>query len=242
MERFNELGTSALAQHVLHRKIILDLFAKALQRDSETGKYSLEKTVHSIVFPMRATSDDVPFEQQDLWIIDERLTYHSFLSSDKPLKGLEGIDSQSESRPDILIFDRPLAFGEDDQPLSSLVVIECKRPARDNYREESPTSQVYRMIREVRDRKMKDSHGRLLRPANSQIPSYGYTICDLTPDLETRVQNMGAFRTPDNLGYYGFNQNLNAYYEVISYNKLLRDARKRNRVLFDKLNIPVTGT
>jgi hypothetical protein len=242
MERFNELGTSALAQYVLHRKIILDLFEKALQRDPNTGRYSLEKTVHNIVFPMRTTSDDVPFAQQNLWIIDERLTYHSFLSSDKPLKSLEPIDNPSDSRPDILIFDRPLAFGEDGQPLTSIVVVEFKRPDRDDYRDEDPISQVYRMIRDVRDGKMKDSQGRWLRTASSQIPSYAYIICDLTPDLETRVQNMGAFRTPDNQGYYGFNLNLNAYYEIISYNKLLGDARKRNRVLFDKLNIPVAAS
>jgi hypothetical protein len=49
---------------------------------------------------------------------------------------------------------------------------------------------------------------------------------------------MAAFRTPDNLGYYGFNPTLNAYYEVISYRKLLADAQKRNRILFEKLNIP----
>ena len=191
---------------------------------------------------MRTTSDDVPFEQQNLWIIDERLTYHSFLSSDKPLKNLEPIDNLSGSRPDILIFDRPLAFGADDQPLSSIVVVEFKRPDRDDYRDEDPISQVYRMIREVREGKMKDSHGRLLKPASSQIPSYAYIICDLTADLEIRVQNMGAFRTPDNQGYYGFNPHLNAYYEIISYTKLLSDARKRNRVLFDKLNILVPAS
>jgi hypothetical protein len=27
------------------------------------------------------------------------------------------------------------------------------------------------------------------------------------------------------------------YYEVMDYNKLLRDAEKRNRIFFDKLNI-----
>jgi hypothetical protein len=63
----------------------------------------------------------------------------------------------------------------------------------------------------------------------------------LTPALEIRVQNMGARRTPDNLGYYGFNESLNAYYEIISYNKLLADATKRNRVLFEKLNLPSTA-
>ena len=242
IERFNELGTSTLAQYVLHRKIILDLFEKALQRDLETGKYSLEKTVHNIVFPMRTTSEDVPFEQQNLWIIDERLTYHSFLSSNKPLKSLEHIENPSDSRPDILIFDRPLAFGEDGQPLASIVVVEFKRPDRGEYRGEYPISQVYRMIREVRDGKMKDSNGRWIRTASSQVPAYAYIICDLTPDLETRVQNMGAIRTPDNQGYYGFNQTRNAYYEIISCNKVLGDARKRNRVLFDRHNIPVTAS
>ena len=42
------------------------------------------------------------------------------------------------------------------------------------------------------------------------------------------MQNMGGRRTPDNLGYYGYNETLNAYYEVISYAKLLADAKKRN--------------
>ena len=48
---------------------------------------------------------------------------------------------------------------------------------------------------------------------------------------------MGARRTPDNLGYYGFNKSLNAYYEIISYNKVVADAKKRNRILFEKLNL-----
>lgn len=51
---------------------------------------------------------------------------------------------------------------------------------------------------------------------------------------------MGARKT-DNLGYYGFNETLNAYYEVISYTKRLADAKKRNRILFEKLNLPTTA-
>jgi hypothetical protein len=47
---------------------------------------------------MRTTSDDVPFEQQNLWIIDERLTFHYFLSSDQPLSTIRVIESGSESR------------------------------------------------------------------------------------------------------------------------------------------------
>jgi hypothetical protein len=238
VEDENEIGKTALAQYVLHRRVILEHLQKALERDPDTGKYALEKTIHQLVFPMRATSQDVPFEQQNLWIIDERLTFHTFLSSDKPLSTLSVIENGSDSRPDLLIFDRPLAFSENGGALQSIVVVEFKKPDRDQYRDEDPVSQVYRLVREIREGKMQDKAGRYIRPASSSIPAYCYIICDLTPPVEIRIQNMGARKTPDNLGYYGFNEALNAYYEIISYAKLLDDAKKRNRVLFEKLNLP----
>jgi hypothetical protein len=89
LDSFNEIGKSALAQYVGHRKIILELLEKAVSRDGGTGKYPLEEVVHGLVFPMRTTSDDVPYEQQNLWILDERLSYHSFLASDLEIKSAE---------------------------------------------------------------------------------------------------------------------------------------------------------
>lgn len=232
----NEIGKTALAQYVVHRRVILDLLEKALALDPETGKYNLEKTIHSLVFPMRITSDDVPFEQQNLWIIDERLTFHSFLSSDMPLRTVPVMDSESDSRPDILIFNHRLAFSEDSHPLTSIIVIEFKKPDRANY-DEDPVSQAYRMIRDVHAGRLKDRAGRPIRAVSRNIPAYCYIVCDLTPPLETRIENMSGRRTPDNLGYYGFNDTLNAYYEIISYEKIVADAKKRNRILFEKLNL-----
>jgi hypothetical protein len=118
------------------------------------------------------------------------------------------------------------------------LLIEFKRPLRDVYDEEDPVTQVYRLVREIKAGRMKDSKGRLIRPASGDIPAYCYVIADLTEALEIRLQDMGATRTPDNMGYYGFNPTLTAYYEVISYAKVLADAKKRNRVLFDKLGLP----
>lgn len=40
------------------------------------------------------------------------------------------------------------------------------------------------------------------------------------------------------MDYYGFNHNINAYIEIISYEKLLEDSKKRNKILFDKLFKP----
>jgi hypothetical protein len=54
LEDENEVGKTALAQYVIHRRVILDLLAKALKQDPVTGKYALEKTVHSLIFPTSA--------------------------------------------------------------------------------------------------------------------------------------------------------------------------------------------
>ena len=238
IKQVNEVGNNTLAQYVIHRRAILDLLKDALSFNARNGSYSLEETVHQLIFPLHRSSDDVPPEQQNLWIIDERLTYHLFLTSDKPLKSISQISSASSDRPDIVLFNRPLVFGDGRSPITSIVVIEFKRPGRTDYRRENPIRQVYRMVRSIRDGHYNDRDGMPIRPLNSSIPAYCYIICDLTPKLEDRLVDMSALKTPDNQGYYGFNQTLNAYYEVISYGKLLNDAKKRNRVLFDKLQLP----
>jgi len=99
---------------------------------------------------MRAASDDVPYEQQNLWIIDERLAYHGYLASDLPLHTATVLGNESQSRPDIMLFDRALTFAEDEAVLNSLVIVEFKKPDRSNYRNEDPIEQVYRLIREIK--------------------------------------------------------------------------------------------
>lgn len=56
--------------------------------------------------------------------------------------------------------------------------------------------------------------------------------------LATDAENAGLNKTPDGEGYFGYNAPRGAYIEVISYNKLVKDAKKRNQVLFDKLFRP----
>ncbi|MBZ5500260.1 MAG: ATP-binding protein [Acidobacteriia bacterium] len=237
LERENELGKSSLAQYVIHRKVILEFLERSLQADPETGKYPLEEIIHKIIYPMRTTSDDVPYEQQNLWIIDERLSYHWFLASDMPLDAVRVLENSSESRPDIMIFDRALSFTEDDAALNSLVIIEFKKPDRSNYPKEDPVDQVYRLIREIKGGHFKDKAGREIKVQSERIPAYAYVICDTTKQIEDIAKSKGMLTTPDNLGYYVYNPNFSAYVEIISYAKLLRDAKKRNRILFDKLHL-----
>lgn len=240
LERANELGKSSLAEYVAHRKVILEFLEKSLKTDPVTGKYPLEEIIHQIIYPMRTTSDEVPYEQQNLWIVDERLSYHWFLASDMPLDAANVLVNDSQARPDLMIFDRALTFTEDDAPLNSLVIIEFKKPDRAAYKED-PVDQVYRLIRDIKSGHFKDRDGREIKVQSPQIPAYAYVICDTTKAVDIIAENKGMHRTPDNLGYYGYNPALSAYVEIISYTKLLHDAKKRNRILFDKLHLPTTS-
>jgi hypothetical protein len=144
-QEYNEVGMLALAQHVVHRRIILKLAERAIAQDPINDKFAYEKAIHNLVFPMKHTSDDVPMDRQNLWIIDEKLTYHSFLASDVRLKDMKYLENPSASRPDIAILNHPLAFTDGSQPLTSMVIVEFKRPDRNDY-EEAPVDQVYRLV------------------------------------------------------------------------------------------------
>ena len=67
--------------------------------------------------------------------------------------------------------------------------------------------------------------------------SYLYAVCDITTTLEQILDFHDFSQTPDKLGYYKYNDKMNAYIEILSYDKIINDAKKRNRILFDKLGI-----
>lgn len=237
IEQFNDFGKASLAQYIVHRKALLDLFSNNLKRD-ERGKYSLERDVHQLIFPLRNTSDDVDFEHQNLWIIDEKLAYHKYLASDKEFNQMQGeIALQSAERPDVIVFNHPFAFVEGETPYSSIAIIEFKRPMRDDYDDrENPISQVYGYIKRIQTGEVRDRNGRPI-PSLTNMPFYAYIICDLTPKIKEFAEFSGFVLAPDQLGYFDFNKNLNTYIEIISFDKLIADAKKRNRVLFDKLQL-----
>lgn len=240
LDEYNELGVSALAQYIQHRKIILEFLDRAINvRDGEKN-FPLEKVVHQLVFPMQHTSDDIPYSQQNLWMIDERLTFHSFISSDKRNKSLRVLESSDIQRGDIVIFDEKIIFSDDtpdEKPLNSIVVIEFKQPGRSKYKEgENPVLQAANVIKAIRASKYKVD-GRILPVANADIPATIFCVADLTPRLRQILVDFDANVTPDNQGYYGYHRTHKVYYEVIDYTKMLQDAKKRNRIFFDKLNL-----
>jgi hypothetical protein len=240
MENYNELGASALAQYIAHRKIILDFLDRAITQEPNTKKFPLERVVHQLVFPMRATSEDTPYHEQNLWIIDERLTFHTYIASDKRLDSHETFSSPDEKRPDLFIYDQKIVFGEGDKdhPINSITLVEFKRPQRDDYTAaDNPLMQSFDLVNRIRSGEFKTSRGRPITLSNDKVPAFCYIISDVTPSLKNILQTLDAFPTPDNQGYYGFQKTFGIYYEVSDYDKLLSDARKRNRIFLDKLSL-----
>jgi hypothetical protein len=238
LDEENELGKAALAKYVVHRRTILELLEGALKVRPD-GKYAREDLIHSLIYPMRATSDDVEFSRQNLWVVDERLAYHTHLASDLPLKRLKVVNSAAGDEPDLVIFNTPRAFTETKSPFQSVVIVEFKRPERNEYtkNEEDPVEQVLRYVRKIKDGGAKDKDGKTLNVGT--VPFYAYVLCSLTKRVKAILEDMDFTKTPDNEGYFKYHQNSGCYIEVISYDKVLHDAKKRNRAFFEHLQIPM---
>jgi hypothetical protein len=242
LEHFNELhkdlyakiievGNAKLSEYVIHRKLVIDLFDKLLKRKAT------EKAVHSLIFPLKTLSDEIGFEDHNLWMLDEKLSYHKYLASDKSFKQIEETTSDSQERPDIIVFNKPFVFSNDDKPYGSIVLIEFKRPMRDDYTDtENPILQINKYAREIIEGEAKDKNGREF-DIRKNTPIYAYIICDLTKKLKGFAKDSGYKLLPSGDGYFSFNDNYNMYIEVMSFDKVLKDSKERNRVLFEKLNL-----
>ena len=243
LRRAEDIKKSDLANYVSHRRVILDLLEKALKRTSD-GKYVREDLIHSLIMPMRMDSNEVAPDSCNLWLLDERLAFHDYLASDKSLKSIPITDSADGKEPDILalnVFDNPILVSEGDRlPLASIVVVEIKRPMRNDAtegKEKDPIEQALHYLDGVRKGKVQTSGGRPI-PNSANIPGFCYVICDITPTIEDRCRMHDAIRTSDGLGYFFYNKNFGAYVEVVSFDRLVNAAKERNRAFFDKLGLP----
>jgi len=234
-ESVTELSRASLAEYVVRRKAVVDLLDKALAAD-EDGKYSKESRIHSIICPMQATSDEIKLDDMNLWLIDDRLAYHHFLASDKRINTLPLLENDVDKRMDLAVFDAALSYTADPDNINSITIVELKRPQRDDG-DNDPVLQVLKYVRDIRAGKIKKANGRGLGDM-SRVSFYCYIIGDLTQSMRESAESRSLTATQDKEGYFGYNPMYGAYIEVISYDKLLKDAKQRNRALFDKLFEP----
>ncbi len=230
----SESSRSELVHYVALRRSVLDIFERSLEVD-EDGKYRSEHVVHDVIFPRKGDTDRTKFEDHNLWILDERLNFMEYTSSDIPLAEI------GSDRPDLLAFGRRVSFRGANEASNPVIIFEFKKPQRDDFAnpasKEDPIEQIIRYVRQIREGKYRTPKGREFLVSET-TPFYGYVVCDLTSKVRGWVELEKNFTPmPDRMGYFHWHGSLNLYLEVLGWDKVLKSATERNRVFFQKLGI-----
>jgi hypothetical protein len=225
-----------LAEYVLLRKSVIDILDKYIGFREDTETHHLEEAVHKLVVPMRSSSAEMEITDHNLWLLDDRLAFYSHFASDMRFKAYT--DDSSLDRPDIAFFyDNCFAWQERDAG-NTVVLVEFKRPGRETYNgDDNPLRQVINYIERFQIANLRDVKGKIVSARLKDAAFHCYIVADLTPKLMAAFKGHSFHPTPDGEGLVGFIRNPDAFIEVVSYQKMLSDARMRNAIFFQKLGI-----
>ena len=235
----NDEKKSSLAEYVVRRKAILDLLDSSLAfKEPEKRRYYKEEVIHELIVPLRSSSEELDYNQHNLWILDDRLAFYSFFRSDKPFSTFTEGDSGRE--PDLaVIFEPSLAFRREgsDEPV---VIIEFKRPGRTEYDQNSnPVTQVLEYVDLFRaGNAVTDKSGKVIKPITPATRFVCFVIADFTDNLKKVLRySVASHPTADGEGFFGVSTEHNASIEVLPYSKILHDAKVRNEAFFRHLGL-----
>ena len=229
-----------LAEYVLRRKSVLDLFDSLQEyKNIEEKQRYLEAALHSLVCPMGVDSANMEFEQHNLWMVDDRLAFFAYFNSDRQLSSYTDINSKE--RPDIAFFyDTCFAWRGEGDVSNTVVLIEFKVPGRDNYNgNDNPIRQVSDYVQKLRAGKLSSARGRVAPTRLRDAAYHCYIVADRTPTFNREINVFPHNETPDGEGVFLYigSDAARAYVEIIPYDKLLRDAKLRQGIFFQKLGL-----
>jgi hypothetical protein len=233
----------SLAEYIVRRKVVLDFIEILLEKvrdDTRDSSYQREDVLHSFICPLRVnTLEDGSSKietaaSHDLWIVDERLTFAQYFSSDVEFSTLSAA-IKSDDRPDVLIFDYVHGLRQVEEP-SKVLLVEFKRPGRTNYDDgENPQLQVERYVRRLQSGEMKDVKGRPVK-LDDRTVFYCFIVADIVGKLDDWTFSWQ--RTADGRGrIYQPKDGFRGSIELIGWDALLGDARCRNQAFFDRAGI-----
>lgn len=230
-------GFNRLAQYISHRKTIITLLEKYLNWSDENNNYEEEEVLHNLIYTMGGNQDTIPYDMHNLWLLDDRLTFHRFIYSDKQIKShipAEGATSKKET--DIAIYDTTFYYGEknDYSEINSVVIFELKRPDRTIAYEEF-SKQMREQILGIQEGKLKDYNKANVFTGES-TPIYYYYVVDANTYsmLKKNSRLEGYKETP----YKSLMRMVDSIYiEILTYQTILINAKRRNKVFFKKLGI-----
>lgn len=224
----------ALSEYVVHRRAVIEV-ADRLRKLDATDRMHPEDAVHELIFPRNTDSTTTKYYQHNLWLLDERLSFVSYVSSDRTLHG--GRRSIGDKIIDIGFYDEVFVAGGAGTP--AVMVVEFKRPGRDDYRSgkdgSDPVKQIQDTVFQIRQRgSFVTQEGATIEVAPSTLIT-AFIVADIEPTLRSVAEYYDFQTSWDNKSLFHYHKNNKIYTEIFGYNKLLEDAKKRNGPFFDVL-------
>jgi len=228
--QIDEFQKDNLANYIVFRKLVIDLMDKKI-RMSENGNIPKERIIHDIFFPRKSSTNEINYEDHNLWLLDDRLTFHHFAASDIPLNQI--MQSSSEDRPDVVAFSD---VDDESRMVRSVSIIEFKKPLRKEY-DESPTNQMLRMLKGIKDGSVViQKNGRPLN-ISPMTRFYCYGLCDFTTKIRDYAKDEDFFELCGEFGFFKYHSQYKASIYLINFDKIVSDAQKRHHAFFEKLGI-----
>jgi hypothetical protein len=222
----NLAGQDDLVRYVVRRRAVLQLLGKMLSRFQ--GKV-LEKHIHKIVFPLKKNNGEIDYEDHNLWLVDDMMSFYEYVSSDVPLVSNEQAPSDSKARPDILAF-------KTGDPLQHISMVEFKRPDRDD---ENPVMQLVKYAQLLRKGGATGANGITLPGIPMSVRIDAYAVVTLTPKMEELLAaSPGEVKKVEGeWRWYGTVSNFNMTVEVLDFRAFVSRAEQRHRAFFRKLGL-----
>jgi hypothetical protein len=267
VDKQREVVADDLVRYVIHRRTIVGLLDRYVSKDPANPRLkhdaigtARERAVHTLFHPMGRSSDDVVgVENNNLWLLDERLSYHRHLRSDlntaataesepKPKAAADGARTESQAepacsgatprttRPDIeAFFEQPHYYCEgEDSDIRGVAILEFKKPELTGL-STNPFDTAFDRVDRLRKGRAK-LDGRTKRIGPATRISY-FIIADDIEGFSSTAPRYGFVPTLDGQGFYGIHPIYQFEMIVMSYDKLVDDAKKRNRAFFDMLQL-----
>lgn len=250
---------SALAQYVVERRWVIELLTERRKINLATSRHEPETIVHEVFCPLGVTSDTMDYDDHNLWLIDDRLAYYSYITSDRPIKSFAHdkaeLSGEVEERradltemgafseagePDLAIFKRPMLFRRANT-LDPAVIVEFKSPSKTSYSgspRDNPVIQIRKYIESLIEKTCYAYDGQRITDINKGTPFLCFLIAEPSQQLyELLRQHQIHKPTPDGDGRFAYLEDLNAYFEFIPYDQVLKNAALRNEAFFRKLKV-----
>lgn len=222
-------ATGRLADYVVKRHQTLDVIKRFL----ETGDGA---ALRDLVFVSGVPEPSARPQEHNLWIVDDRLAYFEFFVSEKPLPPVpgNGVDGGAEDVSafflNLLGFRRP---GTGDPVILVFFVRPGEGPPR------NPIPQALLFAEKLRSHTLRDVQGELISGIEEITAFECYIVCDLNDAMRRSLKRGPArIETADGKGFYGYVPDQKATVRVMTYEKMIKDAERRNDLFMEHLGLP----